>query len=517
MPEGPVQVPGWSFRSPVPLALLAVVAAAGSMACTFAGALWGVLAVAYGAVLLGGAAWWLWREDARFAELLEAYAVAADDAASRTTLALHAAGGGLFPRTWKQVVTLCDTLRVRRDRALAEKTEAELLLNVRNRHVRRLETVIDLLPTPVIVLDATGHLMFWNDAAEKLLPLGEQQGPEVKGLLRFAGAETDATLVFSALPDLVRLLAETRGRTRAEGRRSLELTIPPESDKLYRVDAAAVFDRDGDVLGVVATFHDLDTVRSERAQHAEFVSAVAHELKTPMAGIKAFIEMLIDGECEDPEEQREVLQLVDAQVDRLTRMVNSVLNLARIESGVIEIKRADTDLNAVVRKTLEIIEPVAREKGQRLEVELSNLYLPVHVDPDLMGQAVLNLASNAVKYTPEGGEIRLRTRLDESSAVLEVSDTGIGIPEESVPYVFDRFYRVPQNERVATGTGLGLALVRYIVEGVHQGEIGVRSRVGEGTCFTVRLPLGHCGTRRDRVANGPAAGAAVECAAGRAG
>ncbi len=438
MPEGSVRLSGSVFRSRVAVALLAGMAAAGGLACVLGGLLWGVLAVAYGGAMFAGALWWLRREDERLAAMLDAYAAATAAASGSAAPQLPAAEGGLFSRTREQVATLCSTLQVQRD----------------------------------------------------------GQGPEVGSLLRFAGAETDAALVFSSIPELVRLLAETRVRGSAEGRRSLEMAIPPGSDKVYRVDAAAVVDRDGDVLGVAATFHDLDTVRSERAQHAEFVSAVAHELKTPMAGIKAFIEMLMDGDCEDPEEQREVLQLVDAQVDRLTRMVNSVLNLARIESGVIEVKRVDTELNAIVRRTLEIIEPVAAEKGQTVVAELSNLYLPVHVDPDLLGQAVLNLVSNAVKYTPQGGEIRLRTWLDESSVGLEVQDNGIGIPADALPRVFERFYRVPQNERAASGTGLGLSLVRYIVEDVHQGEVAVTSEVGEGTCFSIRLPSGHRGGRR---------------------
>ncbi|RMG41060.1 MAG: PAS domain-containing protein [Planctomycetota bacterium] len=475
----------------IPLVVLTPVAVAGALTGALLGPLWAVSAVAYGAVLAGTGLWLLRVQDRRFATLLDGYAEAEPAGGCGVRSVSDGGAMALLPETAARVNAIFESFRRQWEQAVSQKTEVELLLNVRNKHVRRLETVIDLLSVPVIVLDGTGHLMFWNGAAEKLLPVGEGQDADVAGLLRFAGAQTDAAMVFSTLPELVRLLAETRMRECAERRRSVEMAIPPDSDTLYRVDAAAVVDRDGELLGVVATFHDLDSVRRERAQHAEFVSSVAHELKTPMAGIKAFVEMLIDGDCEDPEEQREVLQLIDAQVDRLTRMVNSVLNLARIESGVIEIKRADVDLNDVVRKTLEIVEPVAAEKQQTLIAELSHLYLPVHVDPDLMGQAVLNLVSNAVKYTPEGGEIRLRTRPDESTVVLEVADNGIGIPQESLPLVFDRFYRVPQNERAASGTGLGLALVRYIVEDVHQGEIDVRSRVGEGTCFTVQLPLGH--------------------------
>jgi signal transduction histidine kinase len=130
--------------------------------------------------------------------------------------------------------------------------------------------------------------------------------------------------------------------------------------------------------------------------------------------------------------------------------------------------------------------------------QLSELYFPVHVDPDLFGQAVINLLSNAVKYTPAGGEVRLRSRMEEDRAVIEIRDTGMGIPAESLPRIFERFYRVPQNNQAAHGTGLGLALVHYIVTELHNGAIAVDSEVNAGTCFTVSIPLGHVDPLRTR-------------------
>ena len=128
--------------------------------------------------------------------------------------------------------------------------------------------------------------------------------------------------------------------------------------------------------------------------------------------------------------------------------------------------------------------------------ELSDMYLAAHIDQDLFGQAVINLLSNAVKYTPQGGELRLRSRMDEGDAVIEVRDTGMGIPTDSLPHIFDRFYRVEQNNKAAQGTGLGLALVHYVVTDVHGGHIDVQSEVNTGTCFTIRIPLGHKGQPR---------------------
>jgi signal transduction histidine kinase len=115
----------------------------------------------------------------------------------------------------------------------------------------------------------------------------------------------------------------------------------------------------------------------------------------------------------------------------------------------------------------------------------------VHPDQDLLGQAIINLLSNAIKYTPEGGEARLRSRMDEGEAVIEVRDNGMGIPGDALPHIFDRFYRVECNNKATAGTGLGLALVHYILTELHNGDVSVESEVDEGTCFTARIPLGN--------------------------
>jgi two-component system phosphate regulon sensor histidine kinase PhoR len=134
---------------------------------------------------------------------------------------------------------------------------------------------------------------------------------------------------------------------------------------------------------------------------------------------------------------------------------------------------------------------MANDKQITLVPELSELYLPVHVDRDLFGQGVINLLSNAIKYTPERGEVRLRSRMEGDEAVIEVRDNGMGIPADSLPRLFQRFYRVPENNKAAAGTGLGLALVQYIVADVHNGRVTVTSKVNEGSCFSIHIPLGH--------------------------
>jgi two-component system phosphate regulon sensor histidine kinase PhoR len=242
---------------------------------------------------------------------------------------------------------------------------------------------------------------------------------------------------------------------------------------------------------IATIIEDIRDERQAKTRHAEFVSSVCHELKTPMASIKAYVELLIDGDVSEPDQQQEFFEFIETQVDRLTRLVDNMLNLARIESGVIELKREDCELNEILDKAFTVVKARAEEKSVRLISELSELYLPVHPDQDLLGQAIINLLSNAIKYTPEGGEVRLRSRMDEGEAVIEVRDNGMGIPADALPHIFDRFYRVECNNKAAAGMGLGLALVHYILTELHNGDVSVESEVDEGTCFTARIPLGH--------------------------
>ncbi len=360
--------------------------------------------------------------------------------------------------------------------AVKARDELGVRFNGRQKQIRRLEMAVECLPMPILIADDSDRPVVWNVAAVEL----------------FGGMAAGGDQSLPLPPDLSRLVVETRTRSAATRSRSLELQLEIGGNvRPYRAAATHLVDGDGSSLGVIAVLDDIGGEQEARSRHAEFVSSVCHELKTPMSSMKAFIEMLMDGDVADPEEQLRLYGFIDVQIDRLTRLVNNMLNLARIESGVIKIQREDCGLNDVLEKALEVVRPMADEKQIRLIPQFSPLYLAVHVDRDLFGQGVINLLSNAIKYTPEGGEVRLKSRLAESEAVLEVQDTGMGIPADDLHRIFERFFRVEQNCKAAAGTGLGLALVQYIVADIHNGRISVQSRVNEGSCFTVAIPLGH--------------------------
>lgn len=397
---------------------------------------------------------------------------------------------GMFGPLVEQAGRIVDHSETEAREAVRLKTEVEARIRVRQKQARRYLAALNALECAVLITDAHDEPRYSNAACLRLL-----QGTHAAGR-----AAEDNHPELAGVPPLLELLRETRTRSAATDRRSAEFEIVRVGEPLVlRATATNLYDEDDVLTGVMTVIADIRDECRDRTRHAEFVSSVSHELRTPMASIKAFVEMLLDGDVTAADEQQELYGFIDVQVDRLTRLVDNMLNLARIESGVIKIQREDCELNDVLQRASEVVRPVAEEKQIRVTAELSDMYLAVHIDPDLFAQAIINLLSNAVKYTPAGGDVRLRSRMEESEAIIEVRDTGLGIPADSLPHIFERFYRVPENNKAAAGTGLGLALVHYIVTDVHNGTVDVASAVGQGTSFTIRIPLGHRdASRRNR-------------------
>jgi two-component system phosphate regulon sensor histidine kinase PhoR len=211
-------------------------------------------------------------------------------------------------------------------------------------------------------------------------------------------------------------------------------------------------------------------------------------MKTPLASIRAYVELLADGDAEDEQTREEFFGVINSQVDRLQRLIENLLNLARIEAGVVNVNKQERSLNELLQEAVNVVQPAAESKGINLCTELSPLYLSVLADRDTMLQAAINLMSNALKYTHPGGSVTLRSRLDDQRVIFEVEDTGVGLSHEDCAKVFERFYRVRKDEQMAPGTGLGLPLVKHMVEDIHAGKIEVTSELGKGSMFRVVLP-----------------------------
>jgi heavy metal sensor kinase len=244
-----------------------------------------------------------------------------------------------------------------------------------------------------------------------------------------------------------------------------------------------------DELGRLARTFDEMIARLEGAfrRQRQFTGDASHELRTPLTALKGQVEVAL-ARPRDPAEYQAVLAGVNEEVDRLIQLVGSLLTLARADAGEIGLLREPISLGDAVEGVVEQLEPLATQRGIQL-IEEPGPAVTVDADESLVLQLLLNLVDNAIKYTPDGGAVRVGWSADSGSAFVTVADSGIGIDAEDLPHVFERFYRVDKaRSRAEGGTGLGLAISRWIVE-AHGGEIGVTSTPGQGSVFTVRLPL----------------------------
>jgi two-component system, OmpR family, phosphate regulon sensor histidine kinase PhoR len=281
-----------------------------------------------------------------------------------------------------------------------------------------------------------------------------------------------------------------------------EVIDSEELDALLDTPLALVLERveliapDGRIFGVqvtvikgvgkVITMHDITYLKKMDRLKSEFVSTVSHDLRSPLTAILGYAE-LIERAGPVTEMQKDFIRRVHASVMHITQLVNDLLNLGRIEAGF-DNRRESVDLNQIVRYTVDNIRSQATEKDVRLVTELVDNLPILFINPLQIRQLMDNLVDNALKYTPSGGKVTIRVMVQESQMIVQVQDTGLGIPQEEIPFVFDKFYRATNTNSDITGTGLGLAIVKSVVD-AHQGRIWVDSNPGHGSCFTVVLPM----------------------------
>ncbi|MGC1376905.1 MAG: HAMP domain-containing sensor histidine kinase [Anaerolineales bacterium] len=245
-----------------------------------------------------------------------------------------------------------------------------------------------------------------------------------------------------------------------------------------------------EVRELVGAFNAMTArVESGRKSQRDFVANVSHELKTPLTSIQGFAQAILDGAAATPEAQKQSAQVIYNEASRMYRMVLGLLDLARLDAGIADLKRIPVDLTALLNSVGERFEMQARQAGVTLAVRAAGLP-SITGDGDRLAQVFINLVDNALKYTPTGGRVELSAASMGDSVSVKVADTGAGIPPEALPHVFDRFYQVDPSRAggVHHGVGLGLAIVREIVR-AHGGKISVRSIVGVGSEFVVQLPL----------------------------
>jgi two-component system phosphate regulon sensor histidine kinase PhoR len=358
--------------------------------------------------------------------------------------------------------------------------DAHTQIQLSQRREKNAEAIIYSIRDAVIVVDEFDRLLTANEAAGRLFGF-DFRVSQRKALSELIGAD------HSEFVDFLTSSKKSKGRAT---RREMELS-KDGSPKTFDCVVSCVFDQREQICGAAAVLHDITREKEVSQMKNDFVSHVSHELKTPLASITAYSEMLADGEADDEETRKEFYSVIQNQAKRLNRLIEDILNTSRIESGLIKVSKEPASLTMLIEEQMQMIRSYAEDKNIKISGQKPIVFDQVRVDKDMISQVIVNLLSNAIKYTPAGGSVRIETEVDESAHLARVSviDTGVGIPEDELDRVFEKFYRVQANNKQAKGTGLGLNLVKQIIEKVHNGRVFVISKVGQGSTFGFELPL----------------------------
>ncbi|MGD9109683.1 MAG: ATP-binding protein [Phycisphaerales bacterium] len=394
---------------------------------------------------------------------------------------VHTQGPALVDRL-AEALGMCIKGYTEQNHSLKEQnSQLQIQIQLANRQKQNAEAIIYSIRDAVIVVDASAdRLLMANESAGKLFDFDH------KNCLFKPISE----LVPDDKKEFVEFLSHSRGTKSSATRKELEF-VNKVKLRIFDCIVSCVYDQREQICGVVAVLHDITREKEVSQMKNDFVSHVSHELKTPLASIMAYSEMLTDGEANDEETRKEFYSVIQNQANRLSRLIEDILNTARIESGLIKVDKKPVSMTILIEEQLEMIKGFAQEKDIEVIGQKPIVFDQVYVDKDMISQVIVNLLSNAVKYTKQGGTVRVDTEVDDAAQIVrvKVTDTGVGIPEEDIEHIFDKFYRVGANKKQAKGTGLGLNLVKQIVEKVHGGKVFVTSKVNQGSTFGFELPL----------------------------
>lgn len=340
-----------------------------------------------------------------------------------------------------------------------------------SRDYRRFVAVIEHMADGVIIIDRAGNVVLINPAACRLMNTHESDA---------LGRSFAAVARHHALIELWQ-----RGR-REQSEQVEAVEISP---KLFLQAVLTPYSR-AEGAGFIVLLQDLTQVRRLQVMRRDFISNLSHELRSPLASLRAVVETLQDGALDDPPAAERFLRQAESEVNTMTQMVEELTELSQIESGQIRLRLEPTAVGDLVAGPLERLRPQAEAGELTLAVELPDDLPPVLVDAERVRQVMTNLLHNAIKFTPPGGRVTVRAAVAEAGrmVVIEVRDTGVGIPRADESRVFERFFKSDQaRTRGRGGTGLGLAIARHIVE-THGGRIWVKSKEGKGSGFFFGLP-----------------------------
>ena len=334
----------------------------------------------------------------------------------------------------------------------------------------KLASILGSMADGVIMTDANGDIVLANRAAGELFGFKEETA---------AGKPVIEVVRDHEVDEILRLCIKT-GKEQAT---QFESGI---ARRFLRAIAVPLRNQ-GRASGALILLQDLTELRNLQTMRRELVGNISHELRTPIAGIKAMAETLLSGAIDEKGVARDFVTRIESSADRLTQTVAELTQLSRIESGRVELKMESVDLNALIEEAVAEINPLAEKQQVTLVKRLAADLPPVRADRDRIRQTIINIIHNAIKFNRPGGSVNISTSRDAQSVSTSVADTGIGISKEDLPRIFERFYKADK-ARAGGGSGLGLAIAKHTIQ-AHGGDIRARSEEGKGSTFTFTLPL----------------------------
>ena len=349
----------------------------------------------------------------------------------------------------------------------------ETISSLNDKNVK-MEAILSSVASGIIAIDNSERILFANPVAIEVLNIEKKQ---IEGK-HFLQAVRNNQL-YSFLKSIIKSSSYVE--------KEIHISYPVEKTLKFYTNPIRHMDKD-ETIGVILSISDITELRKLERMRTEFVANVSHELKTPLTSIKGFVETLKSGALEDEKTSLRFLGIIEDEADRLNRLISDILSLSELENkkskGVLE----RVELKHLICVVASMLNDQAIKKGIELTTNVQKDLKEIAADSDKIKQMLINLVDNAIKYTPDHGRVTIEAVNSDTGVRVSIEDNGIGIPEEHIPRLFERFYRVDKaRSRNVGGTGLGLTIVKHIVAN-YNGEIKVQSQIGKGTRFDIALP-----------------------------
>jgi PAS domain S-box-containing protein len=338
--------------------------------------------------------------------------------------------------------------------------------------------ILNTIKSGVVIMDTQGDVVHINDYLLKHI-----------GKTREEAIDMPIEDVFPD-PELVKFISQQENLEQFRSANHIELSLSAISETdIFSITCLPIYGESNQIGSNLLTFNNITSQKEAEKNTVAFVAHLSHELMTPLTTIQSYSEMLMEGEIEDMETQKEFFNTINKETGRLTRLIKDLLSLSRIEMGRLTLNKDIIKSGPLFEDCIVSIEGSAKKKGITIERHIPDNFPIFMGDKDLLKGALINILGNAVKYTQEKGTIDFGLRIADESIVFDISDTGYGMSEEDLGHIFDKFYRSSNPDVVdKQGTGLGLCIASEII-GLHGGKIETQSQLGKGTYFIVSLPL----------------------------